>query len=387
MGLTSRERVVKAIQHQEPDRVPIDVQCGLDFYLKLKAHLGLDFEEDLQPSTFQEVIPHPKVCQAMGWDVVSVKLEKPRKTGATARTQPDQIVDAWGVRRRRVHQPGGGSLMEAVDHPLAGANLDDLATFPWPHPDAPGVGEATEVAAKRLYEDTDLALVGRFGGTILETAIDLMGFENWLVATASAPEFAGALLDHITDIAIQGDRIGLEAAGKYITILKVSGDDLGTQNSLLYSPRTLRQVLLPRLKQRWQAARRYLDEHGRPDVPLMFHTDGAIRPIIPGLIEGGIVVLNPIQPNCAGMETDSLKREFGDQIVFHGAIDIQWLLPFGSQEEIRRTVRSKIQDLAPGGGYILSPAHIIQADVSPQSVITMTQTAHEFGMYPLGSSQ
>ena len=378
---------MKAIQHQEPDRVPVDVQCGLDFYLKLKSHLNLDFKEDLQPSSFQEVIPHPKVCQAMGWDVVSVKLEKPRKGDAAAQARPDQFIDAWGVGRRRVYQPGGGSLMEAVDHPLANASLDGLDTFPWPDPNAPGVGEATEAAAKRLYEDTDLALVGRFGGTILETAIDLMGFENWLITTASDPEFAGALLDRITDIAMQGDLIGLEAAGKYITILKVSGDDLGTQNSLLYSPRTLRQLLLPRLKRRWQAARRYLDEHGRPDVPLMFHTDGAIRPVIPDLIEGGIEVLNPIQPNCAGMETDSLKREFGDRIVFHGAIDIQWLLPFGSQEEIRHTVRSKIQDLAPGGGYILSPSHFIQADVSPQSVITMTQTAHQFGMYPVESSQ
>ena len=383
MVFTSRERVIKTIQHQEPDQVPIDVQCGLEFYLKLKAYLGLDFEEELQPSYFQEVIPHPKVCQAMGWDVVSVKLEKPRKEDTTDLAQKDQIVDSWGVGRRRVYQPGGGSLMEAVVHPLADACKDDLETFPWPDANVPGVGEATEAAAKRLYEDTDLALVGRFGGTILETAIDLMGFEKWLISTVSDPGFAGALLDRITDIAIQGDRIGLEAAVKYITILKVSGDDLGMQSSLLYSPRTVRQLLLPRLKRRWQAARRYLDEHGRPEVPLMFHTDGAIRPIIPDLIEGGIVVLNPIQPNCAGMETNALKRDFGDRIVFHGAIDVQWLLPFGSQEEIRRGVWSKIQDLAPGGGYILSPSHFVQADVSPQSVTTMTRTVHESGSYPL----
>jgi len=292
-------------------------------------------------------------------------------------------MDAWGVGRRRVRLPTGGTLYEAVYHPLASATLDDLENYPWPDPFSDAMAESTEAHAKWMYENTDLALIGRFGGTIIEQAIDLMGFEKWLATTVMDREFAGALLDKITEIAIKGDRLGLEAAGKYLQIFKVSGDDLGMQDRTLYSPRIFRELLLPRLRRRWQAARRYIDKHLDPSMPLMFHTDGSIRPFIPDMIEAGIRVLNPIQPACAGMEPCALKRDFGDILVFHGGIDIQSVLPFGTAEEIRAAVKKAIKCLAPGGGYILSPSHFVQSDTSPESIIAMTEAAHEFGQYPI----
>ena len=382
MKFTPRERVCAVLQHREPDRVPVDVQCGLDFYLKLKAYLGLDFEETLEANYFREVIPHPLVCQRMGWDAVSVKLSKPGKPRADF-IEPAEVVDAWGVQRKRIVLPGGGIQYEAVSHPLANATLDDLDTYPWPDPYPPGTAEATEKQARWMYENTDLALIGRFGGTLLEQAIDLMGFENWLITTVSNPEFAAALLDRLTDLAMRGDRLGLEAAGKYIQIFKVSGDDLGMQTGTLYSPRSFRQLILPRLQRRWQAARAYIDEHLDPAMPLMFHTDGAVRPFIPSMIEAGLGVLNPVQPGCAGMDLDGLKRDFGAQLVFHGAIDVQSVLPFGTPEEVRQAVKAAIQALAPGGGYILSPSHFVQSDTPPENIIAMTEAAHEFGRYPL----
>jgi len=258
-----------------------------------------------------------------------------------------------------------------------------LETYPWPDPYPSGTAEATEKQVRWMFENTELALIGRFGGTIIEQAIDLMGFENWLMATALKPDFAGALLDRLTDIAIRGDRIGLEAAGKFIQILKVSGDDLGMQTRTLYSPRTFRELLMPRLRRRWQAARKYIDENLNTAIPLMFHTDGAVRPFIPDMLEAGLVVLNPVQPNCAGMELEGLKRDFGDQLVFHGAIDVQSVLPFGTPEQVRLAVRHAIQALAAGGGYILSPSHFVQSDTSPENIVAMTEAAHEFGKYPL----
>jgi uroporphyrinogen decarboxylase len=384
MTWTSRERVVAAINHREPDRVPIDVQCGLDFYLNLKAYLSLDFEEELAPSFHREVVPHPIVCEKMGWDAVSVKLVNPKKHYSSAEQAADEFVDAWGVGRKRISPSGGGSLLEAVSHPLAeAATLDDLEAYDWPDPFVPGMGEATEKKVRGLFENTDLALIGRFGGTIIETAIDLMGFETWLVATVTNAEFAGALLDRITDTAIKLDRLGLEAAGKYLQIFKVSGDDLGMQTGPLYSPKIFRELLLPRLKRRWGAARKYIDEHLDPSMPLMFHTDGGIRPFIPDMIKAGLKVLNPVQPNCAGMDTAGLKRDFGEQLVFHGGIDVQNVLPFGSVDDVRADVYRRIMDLGPGGGYILSPSHFVQADISPENIVAMTEAAHEFGQYPL----
>jgi uroporphyrinogen decarboxylase len=382
MNWTSRERVIAAINHHEPDRVPIDVQCGLDFYLKLKAHLGLHFAEDYQASYHREVIPDYRVCQQMGWDAVSIKLVKPRKMPID-HIEPAELTDAWGVKRKRIQLPTGGTLYEAVHHPLQNATLDDLDKFPWPNPYKTGMADATENYAQWMYENTALALIGRFGGTIIEQAIDLMGFERWLITTAANPEFAGALLDKITDIAIQGDLLGLQAAGKYLQIFKVSGDDLGMQTRTLYSPKTFRTLLLPRLKRRWQAARRYIDDHLDPSMPLMFHSDGAIRPFIPDLIEAGIVVLNPIQPGCAGMEPEGLKRDFGHQLVFHGGIDVQSVLPLGTPEQVKVAVKETIRSLAPGGGYILSPSHFVQSDTSPENILAMTEAAHEFGQYPL----
>lgn len=382
MSWTSRERVCAVLRHEEPDRVPVDVQCGLDFYLKLKSYLGMDFDEPVEANYFREVIPHPRVCARMGWDAVSVKLSKPRKVVDNF-IEPAEVKDAWGVQRKRIILPGGGIQYEAVTHPLENASLDDLETFPWPDPYPPGTAEATEKQARWMFENTELALIGRFGGTIIEQAIDLMGFEKWLMATALTPEFAGALLDRLTDIAIQGDRIGLQAAGKYIQILKVSGDDLGMQTRTLYSPRTFRELLMPRLRRRWLAARKYIDENLDASIPLMFHTDGAVRPFIPDMLEAGLVVLNPVQPNCAGMEAEGLKRDFGDKLVFHGAIDVQSVLPFGTPEQVRLAVRQAIQALASGGGYILSPSHFVQSDTSPENIIAMTEAAHEFGRYPL----
>lgn len=381
MAWTSRERVIAAIEHREPDRVPVDINPLLDFYLKLKDHLGLEIEEELKPNALMEVIPHPKVLSALGVDVISVKLGAP-KGRRPSRLRGDLLMDEWGVGRRRVYQPGGGSYWEAVYHPLADATIDDLEKYSWPDPFAPGRGEAAEAAAKQLCEDTDLALIGRFGGPIIETAVYMMGFEKWLMCVAAEPEFAGALLDKITDIAIALDRVGLEATAGFLQIFKVSGDDLGMQTGPLYSPKTFHTVLLPRLRRRWQAAREYLDQVN-PSAKIMFHTCGGIRPFIPDLIEAGVQILDPVQPQAAGMDSAELKGEFGDRLTFHGGVDEQKVLPFGSEEDVEVEVCLRIRSFAPGGGYILAPSHNVQADTPPANLVAMCRAAHRYGQYPI----
>ncbi len=381
MAWTSRERVIAAIEHREPDRVPIDINPVPDFYLKLKDYLGLEIEEEIKPGFMEEAIPHPEVLAALGADLISVKLGSAKRPRPTP-PRPDLVVDDWGVGLKRVFQPGGGSYLEPVHHPLADASIDDLEKYPWPEPDLPGRGEGAEAAAKRLYEGTDLALMGRFGGTIVQTALYMMGFERWLVCVVSEPEFAGVLLDKITDIAMALDRIGLEATAKYLHIFKVSGDDFGMQTGPLYSPKTFRTLFLPRLRRRWQAARKYLDQVN-PDVKIMFHSCGGVRPLIPDLIEIGLQILDPVQPRATGMDSAELKREFGDRLTFHGGVDEQQILPLGSQEDVEEEVRRCLRAFGAGGGYILAPSHYVQADTPPANIVAMCRAAHRYGQYPI----
>ncbi len=381
MAWTSRERVVAAIEHREGDRVPIDFNPVPDFYLKLKAHLGLEIEERIEAGYMEEAIPHPRVLAALGADLTSVKLGSAR---GAKRPQPagDTVVDGWGVGLKRVYQPGAGSYLEPVHHPLAEATLDDLERYPWPDASAPGRGEGAAAAAKRLHEDTDLALVGRFGGPIVQTAIYLMGFQCWLERAATDGEFAGCLLDKITDISMELDRVGLEATAAYLQIFKVSGDDFGMQTGLLYSPAMFRELILPRLTRRWRAAREYLDRVN-PRVKMMFHSCGGIRPIVGDLVDIGMQILDPVQPRAAGMDSAELKGQFGDRLTFHGGVDEQQVLPFGTVEDVAAEVRLRLRAFAPGGGYILAPSHYVQADTSPENLVAMCEAAKRWGRYPI----
>jgi len=382
MNLTPRQRVVAAIEHRTPDRVPVDITPVADLYLKLKEYLGLTFHEEIKPNLAMEVIPHPRVLEALGVDLISVKLGSGRAPKPPARTD-GLVQDIWGVLYKQVQQ-ASGSYYEVVHSPLAHATLDDLEQYPWPDPDVPGRLEETAAAARQFYEGTNLALVGRFGGPIIETAVNLMGFENWLMAVASAPEFAGRLLEFITDIMIEMDRIGLEAAAPYLQIFKVSGEDLGMQTGPLYSMRTFRTLLLPPLKRRWQAARQVLDAVN-PSCQIMLHSCGSVRRFIPDLIEAGIRILDPVQPLAAEMDSAGLKKDFGDRLTFHGGVDIQKVLPFGTPEEVAAEVQRCVAGFGAGGGYILCPSHNIQADTPPANIVAMCEAARTYGVYPITS--
>ena len=381
MALTSRERVIKAINHQEPDRVPIDLNPLFDFYINLKEYLGLDIDEKISHNLAMEVIPNPKVLQKLKIDIISVKLGS-ANSAAKEERRDGLVQDDWGTVYRLVSQPGGGKYYEVVDSPLRNATLDDLENYPWPQADQPGRGEAAEAAAKRLYENTDFALLGRFGGPITETALYMLGMENWMMRLAVDPEFIEALLTKITDIQIALDRVGLEATAKYLQIFKASGEDLGMQTGPLYSPKMFANRLLPHLKRRFKAARRYLDTVN-PAVKIMLHSCGSIRRFLPNLIDAGVDIIDPIQPHAAEMESGGLKRDFGGSLSFHGGVDIQKVLPFGTEEDIAQEVKVRISTMGSGGGYILAPAHNVQADVPPQNVAFMCETVLKYGNYPL----
>jgi uroporphyrinogen decarboxylase len=191
-------------------------------------------------------------------------------------------------------------------------------------------------------------------------------------------------MDRVCDVAVGTMEAGMDAVGDLVDIVRLSGEDLGTQLGPMISPKLFDQLVRPRFERLWGAAKDGLAKKN-PNGKLMLHSCGDIRPFIPTWIEMGLDVLDPIQPRAAEMDPLQLKQDFGSQLVFHGGIDIQQVLPFGSRDEVMQEVRRYMESLGPGGGYIVAPAHNVQSDVPPENLVAMRDAIDAFGRYPLKS--
>lgn len=370
--MTSRQRVAAALHFQPVDRVPVDLNLSYHAYLRLCEATGSPPSPLPRPGRTMEVQPDPGLYEQLGVDVYSVKFGGREVFDGTL---PETITDTWGISYRLARQDEG-ALFEFDVHPLAGACLEDLRGYTWPMPPTEAMKASLREEAKRVYEMTELALCGRFGPPIIEVAIGLLGFEEWLTRLLTEPEFTRTLLQKIEAVATAWDQAGIEACGEYLTILKVSGEDFGSQQSLLYSPRTIRECLLPVLRCRWDAVHTALQECGS-SARVMLHTCGAVKTIVPDLIAAGIEVLDPIQPKAAGMDPAGLHAAFGGKLAFHGGVDVQEILPNGTPQRVRQHVRDVIAAMdGLAGGYILAPSHIVQADVPPENILAMLEAHH-----------
>ena len=381
---TSRKRVEVALAHQEPDRVPLDLQITLNAYINLREYLGLPAEEKIDADRFFEVRPSLDILEALGIDMTYVKLRSPSGWKTPPPLPDGSVLDIWGVGRKLIQLPDGSYLNEISHSPMK--DLDpaeiDLDAYPWPDPYAAGILDGLAEEAQQLYEETDLAIMGRFGGPIMEMGTYLRGFEQWLMDLVLYPDFTRQMLNKIADIQIALDEAGIRAAGKYLSVFKVSGEDLGMQDRPLFSMKVWEDLIYPILERRWRAARQALDQYA-PHVKIMLHSDGAIRPLIPDFIAAGIDLLDPVQPACKGMDLELLKQDFGDRLSFHGSVDTQHFLPFGTPQEVAEETKRCIDALGQGGGLILTSSHYIQPDVPVENIISMYETARDYGKYPL----
>jgi uroporphyrinogen decarboxylase len=383
-GWTSRRRVEAALNHLEPDRVPLDLPITLEAYISLRERLGLPPEKTIQADRFFEVRPSFDILQNLGIDMTFVRLRRPHNW-TTPPPMPDGTqVDEWGVGRTRVDLPTGSALFEVTSSPWKDLNPSDIDIddYPWPDPSSPGYTDGLEEESRKIFEETDLAIIGRFGGPILEIGAYLRGYQQWMMDLVMFPDFSRRVLDRIADIQIHLDESGIRAAGIYLSILKVSGEDLGMQDRPLFSMKVWKTVLLPVLERRWRAASEAIKNFA-PHVKTMLHSDGSIRPFIPDIIRCGINLLDPVQGICQGMELGGLKRDFGDRLSFHGGVDTQHLLPFGAVADVEQGVLHCIQSLGQGGSLILAPSHFIQSDVPPENIVALYRAAHKYGKYPL----
>lgn len=370
--MTSRERVIAAISHQPPGRVPVDLNICLTAYKNLCAYTGFKVGSWPSPSLAMEVIPDPELLQRIGVDMISVKY--PSSGSGQIK---ESVTDSWGVTFKLVSQ-SSGEYHEAVTHPLKNATLQDLDDYPWPsgYPSDEKLKALSEEAS-RLYHNTELALVGRFGGPIMEIAGNLLGLEEWYMRLMMDPGFIAKLLEIISVICTSHDLHALDACGQYLQIMKVSGEDFGMQTAPLYSRDIFNDLLMPPLKKRWKAVRERLAGIN-PQMKVMLHSCGSIKEFIPDLIEAGIDILDPVQPQAKDMDPGSLK-EFSASLVFHGGIDVQQLLPNGTVEQVREGTRACLDGFqAEMGGFIVAPSHTVQADVPSENIIAMLETVNNY---------
>jgi uroporphyrinogen decarboxylase len=371
--MNSRERVLMALAHEEPDRAPIVIGSSntttikMKAYRRLKQHLGIQAEErylydwpELGSAILDEAI-----LQRLGSDVRGVWDRFPAATLARNRNRPPHsaYIDDWG----------SGSIESEPEmwfpgvHPLSEAEtLAAIERYPWPNMDDPARVDHVRLAARHLREENQYAILAAPWLLFpLERAFAMQGMERFLMNLASDPEFAQALLLKIAGLCKTLMGHFLAALGENVDIIKI-GDDLGTQDRLLMSPRMYRAVLKP-IHADFIA---FIKERTRAKV--FFHTDGDVFDLVEDFIEIGVDILNPVQ-TAAGKMADlaGLKKRYGDRLSFCGAVDTQRILPFGAPEQVRQEVRRVIEVLGSGGGYLLSSVHTIMDEVPPENILAM----------------
>ncbi|OQY31074.1 MAG: hypothetical protein B6I38_06365 [Anaerolineaceae bacterium 4572_5.1] len=383
MTLTSRERVLLALNHQEPDRVPIifgadgSTAMLVPAYENLKKHLGITAKTQLFDRAFQYARIDEEVMTHFQSDFRTL-LGPASSHCASIDGLNNTFTDYWGITW---HRPEDGYYYDMISQPLQGAStVKDIEEYSWP--DAEMILDTNGLAerARLLYQESPYAILGIHDGisSIFETTWYLRGFAEFMFDLASDLEMVHALLRHLTDIAKTTTAKYLKEVGPYIDVYRV-GDDFGMQNGTIISPKMFREVVKPYL------AEYYSMIHNMTDAKLMLHSCGSVRAIMGDLIEIGVDILNPVQIRAKDMEPEELKAEFGDKLSFCGGIDTQDTLPNGTQKEVQEEVQRMMQALAPNGGYLLASVHAIQPDVPPENVCTMFETALAYGQYPLSS--
>ena len=377
--MTPRERVLCALNHEEPDRVPLFVgTSGVTTllgpaYERLKTHLGIQggpprwITKALQYARLDE-----EVLVRLGSDGRPL-LPGPATSISSCEIGPDCIVDGWGVTWRKAPE---SLYCEPTDPPLANATIDDLERYPWPNVADPARFTGLAEQAKAIQQ-AGYATVCMSSINLLEQACLLRGMENILTDILMEKEFFAALHAKIRDLALDSIREVSRQFGQSIDVFVIS-DDLGSQEAALISPLVYREMLKPH-----HAAVIAAIKKGTT-ARVFFHSDGNIFSLLGDLVDVGVDIINPVQTSAGEMgDTARLKREFGRHLTFNGGIDTRWVLPRGSVEDVRAEVRRRIHDLAPGGGYIASAVHCIQPDVPPENIVAMCEAVREYGVYPL----
>jgi uroporphyrinogen decarboxylase len=405
--MTSRERVLAAIAHREPDRVPVDLggmrSTGITAiaYSRLKERLGLAAGPARVYDVVQQLaLPAPEILDFAGADVIDLGrawLTEPAdwKPWILPDGSPAELpsyVDfephdgGWLVRSAdgtviaemppgafylgQKHFPlldwdGDPAVLDRLPELMTKVMWSALPTAPFHRPLTPEHLADIREKAKALNETTDKAIMIGFGGNLLEWGAYLCRYDQFLMDLIEDRPKAEKLLDRLVEMHLGNLEKVLDAVEGYVQVIQM-GDDLGTQQGMAMSPRLYREVFKPRQKAIFDRIRR------RRGIHLFLHSCGSIVDILPDLIEVGVEIINPVQTSARGMDPARLKREFGRDLTFWGGgCDTQRVLPEGTPEEIRRHVRERLDIFAPGGGFVFCQVHNILPNIPPENIVAM----------------
>ena len=408
---TSRERVMMAVNHRQPDRVPIDLgghrSSGIMAiaYNKLKQHLGINSGHIYVYDFIQQLaIIEPEVLDRFGVDTIEMGrgfalqpedwrdwvLPDGTPCKIPAFVHPVKVGNDWHIYHREDPDDSPGTLIaiqkegclyfEQTCFPLAGSadqyfeslatDLDKVMWASLGSPPAP-IGydreglEQLEAGARAFRASTDRAILGLFGGNQLEIGQFLFRNDNFFMMLAGEPQRAHRFLDKLVGMHLENLEKFLSAVGPYIDVI-LFGDDLGMQTGPQVSPSMFYEFFQPRYKIMWGRAKELAD------VKVMLHSCGGLYPLLPGMIDAGLDILQPVQTTCAGMDAERLKQEFGRDLCFWGGgCDTRSVLPQGTPRQVSEDVSRRVNVFSPGGGFVFQQVHNIMADVPPENVVAM----------------
>jgi uroporphyrinogen decarboxylase len=379
-SMTPRERVLAALSHQEPDRLPLALGGGPyglvdELYLRLVKDLGLG--NPVAPFRAGHNISYmdDRLLERLGTDTrycwPGLLPNSPVNPGDDADTFYDSYGQVW-KRGLPYYYAGDGLLKDSQDI------ADIERRVHWPDLTDPRWTAGLAGRARFLKEQTQYFVIMRMVASHgpFQTACDLRGTVNFLMDLAGNPAFAKALLDKVTDTIEGLLRLALVAGGQYFDMIELPGDDYASNTGMFMSPAMFHTFIQPCIERQVNVIKEY-----DPGLKIMFHSDGAIAGLIPDLIALAIDVIHPLQPLPA-TDLPAVKREYGAQVSFLGGIDISRAMT-GTHADVMEEVKLRIAQLASGGGYILAPSNHLQADVPAKNVLTLFNSAHELGKYPL----
>ncbi len=378
--MNHKERVLTALNHEEPDRVPFDLggrqtTFMIETYDRFKSHIGWnDLPTNIMSQKWQTAYVDEQILNRFSIDCRHVRPPVKTEPELTD-TGDDKItfIDEWGVKR--IVDSGYASIIE---YPLQTAALEDLDSYDWPDPREMFDYSGIRGQALQLYHDGDYAIVGSMGspGNIFEQSWYLRGMTEFFMDLVDNKDFAHALMSKITQIRKQNADCFLREVGEHLDVFQLA-DDLAMQNGPYMSPDLYREMIKPYQIELFEFVK------SLTSAKIYYHSCGSITRLLDDLIDVGVDILNPVQVTAEGMETDQLKQRFGKRLSFWGAIDTTEILPNGTTGDVRNEVRRVIHDLAPGGGFVLSSVHNLQPDIPPENIMAMFEAASQYGRYPI----
>jgi uroporphyrinogen decarboxylase len=369
--LTSRERVLRALNQQEVDRVPIDLggthnsTMGTGAYNSLKTYLGVDAPTVALNRAFDIVAMDERVLARLPIDTRPVFANPPAHTQSRWLDERT-LIDDWGITYRR---PEGWRQLDMVAHPLAEATIADLDHYAWPDVEDPARFAGLADQARDLHENSPYAVcASTMDTTIFDRSWELRGMQQFLEDLLADPAFALALMEKVADLQFRRHISFLREVGRYIDVIMIS-DDMGLQRGPLLRPQLYRKLIKPFHARYVQVIRQHTG------AKILNHACGSIVDLVEDYIELGIDACNPMQVSAAGMSPQNLKARFGGRMAFWGGIDTQHVLPQGSPDDVRQAVRSTLDAMRLEGGYVLGAVHNVQDDVPPANVWAMLDEA------------